>query len=259
MSVLDLRREASAAPVEGDFGPLSSRERALVEGTWRGRMVNEHVSAQVYAGLLRQGMIAAIPPAFLDELAGMIREELDHAKLCAGVLHRLGGEAIAPLPTLLPLSDHPGTTPLGALLRNVVSVSCMSETVAVALIQAERLDLGASPAARVLEAILADEIGHARFGWRLLDALGPLADEDRRAVDDYLPVAIEHLVRHELANLSPVPAPTAAAAYAGACDGENARLIFASTIEEVIAPGLARHGFAAAHAWKLVRGRLALA
>jgi hypothetical protein len=253
-ATLDLRAEGKrrSASIAG-FGVLSPRERALVESTWRGRMVNEHVSAQVYAGLLQQGMRAGIPASFLDELASMIAEELQHAKLCAAVLDRLGGDPIATLPELRALPEHRDTTPLAALLRNVLSVSCLSETVAVALIQAERLDLGDSPAAAILGEILGDEVGHASFGWRLLAALDPLEPDLHAALAAYLPTALEHLVAHELDHLSPAPAPTAAAAYAGACDGENARLVFFSTIDEVIVPGLERHGLPAAQAWSAVR------
>ncbi|MCK6548411.1 ferritin-like domain-containing protein [Myxococcota bacterium] len=254
-AMLDLRDEGRrrSASITGHFGALSARERTLVESTWRGRMVNEHISAQVYAGLLQQGMRAGIPPAFLDELAAMIAEELTHAKLCAAVLHHLGGDPIAPLPELAALPEHRDTTPLAALLRNVLSVSCLSETVAVALIQAERLDLGDSPAASVLGEILGDEVGHASFGWRLFAALGPLEPHVQGALAAYLPTALTHLVAHELAHLSPAPAPTAAAAYAGACDGENARLVLFSTIDEVIVPGLERHGLPAARAWAELR------
>jgi hypothetical protein len=252
-AILDLRSEAESFVIEGTFPALDPRERALVEETWRGRMVNEHISAQVFAGLVPQAMRAAIPHAFLVELAEMVGDELDHARRCAGVLHALGGDPRAPLPELRKLPEHATASPLGALLRNVISVSCMSETVAVALIQAERIDLGGSPAAKVLGSILGDEVRHARFGWKLIEELAPLSNPVREEVGAYLPVALAHLVAHELDHLSPAPPPTKRAAQCGACDGQNARLILFQTIETVIVPGLERFGLPARGSWQEAR------
>ena len=64
MAQLDLTYEACAhripLPVPLNLSPT---ERALVENTWRGRMLNEHASARVFAGLLTQLMAAGSHPA----------------------------------------------------------------------------------------------------------------------------------------------------------------------------------------------------
>ena len=89
-------------------------------------------------------------------------------------------------PTPMPEHDD-AETEIEALLRNVLSIACLSETVAVALIGAERLEMPNGELRDLLTRIWADEIGHARFGWRLLARLAPtLDDATKDRLGDYL-------------------------------------------------------------------------
>lgn len=247
---LDLRAEAAAAALPLDGTMLSDLERRAAIGTWRGRMVNEHISARVFAGMIPQMMAAGVPASSIAEVADMIAEELRHGVQCAAVVHALGGDAVAELPPLPAVPLHADAEPLEALLRNVLSIACLSETVAVALIGAER-ELAGPPAMQTtLKEILADEVGHARFGWRLLETLGPrITPELRARLGDYLVAAFRHLREHELAHLPPDPAPSAQAESYGVCDGNDARALFFETVHAVIIPGLETHGIPAARAW----------
>ena len=142
-------------------------------------------------------------------------------------------------------------TPIEAILRNVISVSCLSETVAVALIDSERLRAGPPALAELLKRILADEVQHARFGWRLLEELAPrLPAAMKRRLGVYLVTAFAHLREHELAHLPARPAPSRAAEAVGVCDGHEARRLFLDTVRDVIIPGLEDHGLPAAAAWE---------
>lgn len=242
MLALDLQSEAeSLALPYGELPQLSAPEHALATSTWRGRMENEHASSLVFAGLLHQAVEAGASAKLQAELAQMILEEQGHARLCAGVLHALGGKAQGAIPEPKPLPRHEDTTRRSAFLRNVMSVCCLSETVAVALIDAERLSLEGTMPGRVLKTILADEVGHARLGWKILEDWA-LSTEEKADLSRYLGPALEHLERHELAHLSPLAAPTEACAAAGVCDGALAREIFQATVETVILPRLAAHG-----------------
>ncbi len=248
---LDLRAEAAAISLALDPAVLDDRERAAAIGTWRGRMVNEHISARVFAALIPQMMAAEVPAARIAAVATMISEELRHGVQCAAVIHALGGEAVAPLPPLPSVPLHADAGPLEALLRNVLSIACLSETIAVALIGAERETAGPPAMQDTLTTILADEVGHARFGWSLLAELAPrMTPELRRRLGDYLVAAFRHLVDHELAHLPPYPAPSARAEAYGVCDGNEARALFFATIDTVIVPGLEAHGLPAARAWQ---------
>jgi hypothetical protein len=247
MPSLDLR-DVPSIPINGI--ELSETDRHAAFGTWKGRMVNEFISARVFAALIPQMMAADIPAVHITTVSNMIAEELSHARLCAGVLLGLGGDPVAQLPALPPVATHPEVEPLEALLRNILSICCLSETVAVALIGAERLDSGPEPIEHTLKEILGEEVGHARFGWRLLDELKPRIDEPMRdRLSDYLVTALQHLEEHELAHLPPMAAPSRAAAAVGVCDGNQARRLFFETVETVIIPGLEKRNFRAQAAW----------
>lgn len=254
MPTLDLRRQAAEVGLDLKGAALTAEDRAAAIGTWRGRMVNEHISARVFSGLIPQMMEADVDASHQAAVAEMIAEELRHAVLCAAAVHALGGEPVAPLPALDAVPWHEGVDPLESLVRNVISICCMSETVAVSLIGAERLETGPPELAEMLKQILADEVGHARFGWRLLDEVDErLGPDAKRRLSDYLITAFAHLEEHELAHLPPKAPPSERARAVGVCDGNDARTLFYDTVTDVIVPGLEKRGYRAADAWAASR------
>jgi hypothetical protein len=201
-------------------------------------MINEYASSDVFVALGRQLAAAGFADgdvASCDVFAGQERE---HGVLCGAVVESLGGEAIAEIPGRPVFPLHLDAPPRAAALRNVVHICCMSETVAVALIGAERLEMPEGALRRLLTRIYSDEVAHAQFGWRLLARVAPtLTAAERAAVAAYLPRAFEHLERHELAHLPDCDAPPGGAAL-GMCSGRDARTLLDDTIREVIEPGL---------------------
>jgi hypothetical protein len=203
-------------------------------------MVNEYSSSEVFEALGRQLDDAGEGGDVLEECRAFAAEERHHGILCAAVVEALGGEATAIVPTRPPFPLHLDAPPRAALLRNLIHVCCMSETVAVALIGAERLEMPDGALRGLLTRIYADEVGHARFGWRFLERTGDtLKERERAAVEQYLPVAFAHLEAHELAHLPDCDAPADGASL-GLCSGRQARVLFHETVEEVIRPGLRR-------------------
>lgn len=243
-AVLDLRADARGHLPRID---APAELRAAAVATWRARMINEHGSAPVFEALARQ-----CEAADLRQHAATMRtfaaEERLHGVLCGAVVEALGAAAWAEIDAPTPVPEHGDAgSRIEALLRNVISVSCMSETVAVALIGAERLEMPDGALRDLLTRIWADEVGHARFGWRLVEALVPGLDDAARArLGAYLDVALAHLVDHELTHL-PVHGTLPAGANAvGVCDGARARRLMFATIEEAIVPGLRRLGLSSA-------------
>jgi hypothetical protein len=221
-----------------DLGALAPS----VVGTWHGRMVNEWMSSLVFVGLARQLEAigehdgAAEARAFADE-------ERRHGILCGSVVVAAGGEAKAVVPAPRMLPEHRDTTMRAAVVRNVLSIACLSETVAVALIGAEREEMPDGPLRTLLTEIWADEVGHARFGWSLVDRLLPrLTDAEHAAVSRYLPVALRHLEAHELSHLPVTSEPPEEGKTYGVCSGREARSLFADTVNEVIVPELRARG-----------------
>jgi hypothetical protein len=257
MVMLDLRTQAADTVPYADAVSLSDEDRARAIATWKGRMVNEHVSARVFAALIPQLMKAGLDPAWQEQVAVMIQDELRHARLCATMVHALGGEAVAELPPLPAVPEHPDVPPLEGVLRNILSICCLSETVAVALIRAEHDTVSPESMQKTLSSILGDEVQHARFGWECFRALAPSMDDAlKERLSDYLVVAFKHVREHELHYLPLGTTPSTEAESVGVCDGVEARRLFFDAVNEVISPGLESCGLNAQQAWDTSYGPL---
>ncbi len=243
MGTLELRTVARAEGLRLEAAP---EVRAAAVATWRRRMLNEHESAPVFEALAEQLGRAGAAAALVREVREMGVEERRHGVLCGAVVEGLGGSASTPTREPRPLPTHDDVDPLEAVTRNLLSVCCLSETVAVSLITAERERMEPGPVRDVLTEILADEVGHARLGWRWLAAhAGGL---DRARLGAYLRFAFGHLEAHERANLPLAPAPPDGARL-GLCSGAESRALFYRVVERVVVPRLEAHGLPAADAW----------
>jgi hypothetical protein len=245
---LDLRALSSRVAPEVPHLP-HLRESAIA--TWRGRMVNEHGSARVFLALAAQLEKAGFSREEVTQCAELAEEERTHGILCGAVVEALGGEAVAEALPSSPVPTHDDVSPLEGVLRNLLSISCMSETVAVSLIGAERVTMPAGALRDLLTRIWADEVGHARFGWRIvLREVPRLDDAARRRLEIYLRVAFGHLEKHELAHLPLHACPPPEGAALGLCSGAEARELFQATIDEVIVPQLEAVGLRARRAYE---------
>jgi hypothetical protein len=247
---LSLRSQARRAAPTIVARPGIARVREVAVATWRTRMVNEHGSARVFEGLAHQLERAGL--AGRDEALRFAAEERRHGVLCGAVVEALGAQARGVRLVAEPYPLHAdAASALEAALRDVLSICCLSETVAVALIGAERLEMPTGELRDLLTEIYADEIGHARFGWGLLARLTPsLEAATKQALSAYLAIAFAHLERHELAHLPADAEPPPDGHEYGLCSGRDARVLFYDTMEQIIVPGLERHGLAAGRAWR---------
>ena len=248
MATLDLR---AVARTFSPAVPVIPHLREAAIATWRGRMINEHSSARVFEGLAEQFRAAGATEEIVSEIRGFANEERRHGIMCGAVVEALGGEALAEIPDGDPFPYHEDAlTPLEAALRNMLSICCLSETVAVSLIGAERIEMPEGELRTLLTKIYADEVGHSRFGWRTLGRLAPSLDADTKArLGDYLEVAFAHLVEHELSHLPESSQPPPEGVAYGLCSGSDARELFVDTVLSVIVPGLELHGIPAKRAW----------
>ena len=248
MVILDLRDAARRLRPEV---PALPHLRDAAIATWRGRMINEHSSARVFDVLAKQLQAAGVEAAVVTEVRGFADEERQHGVLCGAVVEALGGEAYAEIPDGEEVPAHEDAkSPLEAAVRNMLSICCLSETVAVSLIGAERLEMPSGELRDLLTGIYSDEVGHSRFGWRMLGILAPQLDAaTKQRLADYLEVAFASLVEHELAHLPVASQPPPEGAALGLCSGPDARRLFLDTVEHVIVPALEHHGIPARRAW----------
>lgn len=179
--VLDLRREAQQTPVTLDVAlTLNDDSRRIAVAEWTDRMVDEQAASRLFAGLLPQMMRAGVDAQFQAATADAVVDELRHARLCAAIVQALGGEARASLAGADDLPRHDGVSALEGLLRNVLDVACLGETVDVAVLENRYRRARESTFRRVIAEILDDEINHSRLGWRLLQQLEPRIDARMR-------------------------------------------------------------------------------
>ncbi len=234
--------------------------RDMAIATWSGRMKNEYGSARVFEALARQLDRAGLSRSTVETCRGFAAEERRHGVLGGAVVEALGGEAVTVVTTddeVFP--EHADAAPLEAALRNLLSISCLSETIAVSLIGAERLEMPEGELRDLLTSIYSDEVGHARFGWRLVREIVPTLDAaTRERLGEYLEVAFAHLETHELSHLPANACPPPEGKVLGLCSGKSARSLFYATVAEVIIPALEGYGLPAARAWA-DRDRAALA
>src|SRR5262249_6176512 len=125
-------------------------------------------------------------------------DELRHARLCAAIVQALGGQARAPMVESEDIPRHDGVGALEGLLRNILDVACLEETVGVAVLENRYRHARESTFRRVIAEILDEEIGHSRLGWRLLQQLEPRIDARmRERLGAYLVPAFARLLeRH---------------------------------------------------------------
>ena len=255
MDILDLQEDVLDA-YDGleDMPPIEDPSiKAMTQKTWLGRMVNEYGSSQVFEAFAKQCSHYATELNLSDEsihrLHEFALEEKRHGILCGAVVEAFGGTASAEALSSPTFPMHEDATPLEGILRNLLSICCLSETVAVALIAAEREDMPAGILRDLLTEIWSDECGHAHFGWRQLQQWLPDDPDLKNRLGEYLTVAFGHLEEHELAHLPLTSTPPPEGAQYGLCSGKEARALFYAAVEGIIVPNLEQYGIPAQWAW----------
>ncbi len=153
----------------------------MLSAVWAHRGWTEREAARRYDRLARAARGVVAPFAAL--LARAADDELRHAELCDRACLALGGTPLAD-----PVDD-PG--PSDDVLLDVVVTCCLGETLNVVLLHDELATC--EPALRAItRQLLADEVIHARLGWRVLEAAaahgaaGRLGPPIERALADTL-------------------------------------------------------------------------
>jgi len=222
--------------------------REVAQATWRGRMIQEFSSGEVFDVLAQQLEASGVEARHVERCRAFAEEERLHGVLCGAVVQALGGEAMARFPSFDEVPLHEEVSPLEGAARNLLSICCLSETVAVALIGAEREDMPEGDLRDLLTRIWADECGHSNFGWRLLPQLLAADPGLAERLSTYLPVALAHLEAHELEHLGTTTFPPEGASL-GLCGGPQVHALFYAAVETIIVPGLEAMGLRATEAW----------
>jgi hypothetical protein len=223
-----------------ELDELSEAERALLAALWLSRAASERRVADAFAVIA--GDLAALGAD--TELTLLARRAVDdehrHAELARIVASRCAGRELeAPAPLALVVPEHPGASERLTATLHVLGHCAMNETFASAYLEAS-LGLARAPLARAAaQALLSDEIDHARIGWA---HLASLTETERRELAPWLP----SLLASNLAMWRAIPRPGPEArslARHGMVPGEAVERALFGAVRELIVPGFGRFGF----------------
>lgn len=209
-----------------------------VARAWLVRERVEREAAALFARLAERLRGAGAAAAIVALAEQATADELDHAGRCRRIVEARDA-GLAPLPPGPPLRLGPAE--LGArerMIYEAVAVSCVTETLSVALLGGMREGVTDPLVAETVSAILQDEIAHARIGWAVLAA------EARRGSLVWLAPHVPGMIRAALEHDEPAaraPANADLSAW-GVLTRPRVDAIVRETVDQVILPGLRSFG-----------------
>lgn len=237
---------------------LPAETRLVAGAAWAFRW---HVEREAQARFLRlAGRLRRVgaPPAFAERALRAAADEERHAGICAALAASYG----APVPAR-GRPRAPEIAPRGLSLREgvlyeVVAACCIAETESVGVLTSL---LGAArgvPLRRVLRALAADEVAHARLGWAVL-AAERARGGDTSFLGPLVPAMLEVNAGPDLFAPGPASLEDDSLLEHGVLPRSAKREVFTRVVEDVVLPGLAAHGVDAgpSRAWlasRRVRG-----
>ena len=234
-------REIDWETLDGATRQLPETSRAVIGGTWRERMRQEHLAVGAFALLTRELAEQGCDAAVLGLVARASADEVRHAEICRRVAVSMLGEDAVPrawrgLPKVPPHVESDART---RVLLHVVEMCCLSETL-TGVFFTEMHARASHPVARaVVESLLEDEIDHGRVGWAYLAArtrdgtLGGLAEA--------LPSMLDRTFGRALHNVGQVTDDDAMEAFGYVRDGACGA-IFRRALRDVVVPGFEKLG-----------------
>jgi len=142
----------------------------VVANEWQRRTEAEYQSAAIAQHVTLWMIQVGAPPDLIGDGLQVVRDELAHSELAAGVAAATGnpGPPVIDAARLtLPSPDGP----LLGLAHALVGSFCVGETVAVPLFRMLRSRATVPQCRHVLDVVLGDEARHRQFGWDGLDWL----------------------------------------------------------------------------------------
>lgn len=213
---------------------------SAVASVWRYREKVEWEAAATFARLAHDLADCGAGSAVVQMARKAAKDEQRHAKLCQGLAENYDPQSVALVPELGSVIG-PNNLPLDRrTLYASVALSCVTESLSVALLLRMRQLVVDEDAKATIREILVDEIDHSRLGWAHLAAEAARGDVSwlsphiQPMLDAALLADAEHVQSKE-------PAATSPAAY-GILPKPMAEQICHETIRKVIEPGLRRFG-----------------
>lgn len=238
-------RSLALPPIE----PARFEPGLLVEArlTWADRVRTEWRSVQILTRWLTELTATVEPLPFLADAVHALDDELHHVALCERLCEALGGRPERPAPAPDADATSARLAPSERPLATAIVMLVVNETLSVAYLQdlAARCD---EPAVRfVLDALLADELGHRDLGGDFVrHALPRRPAAERAEWRTFARRSVEHHRRKIDALLAGVPPerralehfPDADRAALGMTTAVRQALVFEETLESTLRPRL---------------------
>jgi hypothetical protein len=241
---MSLKRDQWTLPTTDlTIDALSFEDREVLSRRWLDRANNELGTSTTFAELYRGLVALEASSALLATAAKAVGDELRHSEICRAVAERYAGRALqrpAGLVTATP--SFAGCSEREARVLHVVLHACLNEGVAAAYLGA-CLDEAESGSARsAVQALLEDEIHHARLGWTFLASANT---NDRALVAAALPELMLEVARLWL---HAADYPERLPRGHGCLSLEHVHRVFAEAMNDLILPGFDHAGILTAHA-----------
>ena len=221
--------------------------------TWAERAQAELGASRRFRELAARLQAVGAPPQLIALATRAVRDEEEHAFLCAKMARELGHETGFAKPEGIAPAAAPSWSERPAererVLLDVVSMCCITESFNTSLLHTLYSRAEAGAVRTLLHRILKDEVRHAQLGWALLGA------ESEQGgccfVADYLEEMLDISVRDAV--FLPAAAEDVGESLSlGVLPRSQRRAHFCTTLDEVIVPGFAHFGIdtSAMTAWR---------
>lgn len=221
--------------------------------TWAERAQSELGASRRFRELADGLQAVGVQEKLIVLVARAVRDEEEHAFLCAKMARELGHETGFAEPEGTHASASPSWTDRPAarerVLLDVVSMCCITESFNTSLLHTLYSRTEAGPVRDLLHRILKDEVRHAQIGWAVLGA--ELQRGDCSFVADHLEEMLDASIRDVVFQTVAV-ADDAESLSLGVLPRSQRRAHLCTTLDEVIVPGFAHFGIdtSAMTAWR---------
>jgi len=217
------------------WGEALPRDAIAARMVWTQTAFSEYASAAAFAEIAAALLRAAAPIDLVAAAGDFVVDEILHTEVAARIATALGG-AVEMAVEFDKLVRPPAAGP--SLLRAaelVVRTSCVGESLTVPMLKLSRGLAGSKLVEAALRKIVADESGHAQFGWWFIDwADSQLTDADR--------AHLSTVAGETLRAFAPLLGRECSASGLGVVSCDHYDRAFASAVREQVARPLAERG-----------------
>ena len=215
--------------------------RRELASRWAYRASLEHAAAARFRRLAARLEAVGFDHELVAIAALAETQEREHVRLCSEIAARFGEAPALPADPAVP-EVAPSTWALrDRVVYEVVAFCCVTETANAAVVTAGADDVDDTQIRRAVRTILADEVQHARLGWRFL-ATHPPTDAQLAWIGGYLPAMLRGTLRADLFEPQVVLGDEQTMQKYGTLPLAGRREVFVTGMREVLLPGLAELG-----------------